>query len=437
MTPSRAIGSGAMSTLNELYKKRIAVTALKPGMFVCELDRPWSETPFLFQGFPLLSEDDVLAVQLHCEYVFIDESRAIAIAGKGSRLQLVPQDATGAEAVAARNQLPQVSLAEEAEHAGFVHAHGKAVVEKVFDNILSGHAIRVQDCRLLVRQCVSSLVRNENALIWFSRLKSRDEYTALHCLSVSVLAAGFARYLGHSDSEVEEIGLAGLLHDVGKIKLDQTILNKPERLSPDEFEHVKLHASIGFELLSNESVGNWPLVAARSHHERLDGRGYPQGLAASDIPYIARLIAVVDCYDAITSHRVYDAARSTNKAFRILMEERGRHFDSDLVEKFIEWIGVYPVGSIVELHNGEIGVVVAVNRQSRLKPAVLMVRDELQLVCEPRFVDLSVQRDRNGQPYRIRESHPNQAFGIDIQQFERQGLFTPRYLTAAPSSATG
>lgn len=424
-----------MTTHTELYKKRIAVTALQPGMFVCELDRPWSETPFLFQGFPLLSEDDVLAVQLHCEYVFIDESRAINVA-KSSRLSLVPLQGESHDD-GRYSPTPQVSLAEEAEHAGFVHAHGKAVVEKVFDDILSGHAIRVQDCRLLVRQCVSSLMRNENALIWFSRLKSRDEYTALHCLSVSVLAAGFARYLGHSQQEVEEIGLAGLLHDVGKIKLDQQILNKPDRLTSSEYEHVKQHAAFGYELLSTQSVGSWPTIAARSHHERLDGRGYPQGIAADEIPYIARLIAVVDCYDAITSHRVYDAARSTNRAFRILMEERGRHFDAELVEKFIEWIGVYPVGSIVELHTGELGVVVAVNAKARLKPAIVLVRDEMQQPCEPRYVDMNVQRDRNGQSYRIRESHPNLSFGIDIQQYERQGLFTPRYLTAPPTTATG
>src|SRR3990167_1944337 len=278
-----------MSTHTELFRKRISVTALQPGMFVCELDRPWSQTPFLFQGFPLLSSDDVLAVQLHCEFVFIDESRAIAIDQKRNRLSLLPM---AGEADSEAGQPPQVSLAEEAEHAGFVHAHGKAVVEKVFDDIISGHAIRIQDCRLLVRQCVQSLVRNENALIWFSRLKSRDEYTALHCLSVSVLSAGFARHLGHNEQEMEDIGLAGLLHDVGKIQLDQAILNKPERLTADEFEHVKQHASLGYELLRDQAVGDWPLTAARSHHERLDGRGYPQGLTDEQIPYVARLIAV-------------------------------------------------------------------------------------------------------------------------------------------------
>lgn len=421
-----------MTSHHELYKKRVSVIALRPGMFVCELDRPWSQTPFLFQGFPLLSEDDVLAVQLHCEYVFIDESRALAIGARTGALQLQP---LVDEALAPRRPGPQVSLAEEAEHAGFVHAHGKAVIEKVFDSVLAGHAIRLQDCRALVRQCVDSLIRNENALIWFSRLKTRDEYTALHCLSVSVLSAGFARHLGHSKAEMEEIGLAGLLHDIGKIQLDQAILNKPDKLTPEEFAHVKQHASFGFQLLTEQGVGDWPLTAAHSHHERLDGRGYPQGLTADQIPYVARLIAVVDCYDAITSHRVYDAARSTNRAFRILMEESGNHFEAELVEKFIEWIGVYPVGTIVELHTGEIGIVVAVNPQARLKPELMIVRDELQFVCTPRYLDLaSLPRDHHGQPYRIRDSHPNHSFGIDFQQYERDGLFSSRYLTVPPAA---
>jgi len=424
-----------MSTQNELVKKRVTVIELRPGMFVCELDRPWSQSPFLFQGFPLLSADDVLAVQLYCEFVFIDESRSINIGAPRRRLSLVPlpgQIATD------KGHVPEVSLADEAEHAGFVHAHGKAVVEKVFDDVLAGHAIRVQDCRMLVRQCISSLVRNENALIWFSRLKTRDEYTALHCLSVSVLAAGFARYLGHDDREVEDIALAGLLHDVGKIHLDQAILNKPDRLTPEEYEHVKQHPALGFQLLTEQSAGDWPLLAAHSHHERLDGRGYPQGLKANEIPYVARLIAVIDCYDAITSHRVYDAARSTNKAFKVLMEEREKHFDAMLVEKFVDWIGVYPVGGIVELQTGEIAIVVAVNPHTRLKPELVIVRDELQFVCQPRYLDLAIEQvDSDGHPYRIRDSHPNYAFGIDIQHYERQGLFTARYLTAAPVSAVG
>ncbi len=424
-----------MSTHHELRKKRLAVTSLKPGMFVCELDRPWEQSPFLFQGFPLLSDDDILAVKLLCEYVYIDEARSIEIGTPKRQLSLVPM---AGKTDAEQGQSTRVSLAEEAEHAGFVHAHGKAVVEKVFDDILTGHAIPVQDCRALIRQCVSSLVRNENALIWFSRLKSRDEYTALHCLSVAVLAAGFARHLGHNETEMEDIGLAGLLHDVGKIQLDQSILNKPAKLTADEYEHVKQHAIFGYQLLSSQSVGDWPLIAARSHHERLDGRGYPQGLAADAIPYVARLIAVVDCYDAITSTRVYDAARSTSKAFKVLMEEKGRHFDERLVEKFIEWIGVYPVGSLVELHTGEIGIVVAVNPKFRLKPELMIVRDEFQFVCEPRYLDLaSDPRDSKDQFYRIRDSHPDHAFGIDVRQYEQQGLFTARYLAMNPLAAVG
>ncbi len=424
-----------MSTHHELRKKRMAVGSLKPGMFVCELDRPWEQSPFLFQGFPLLSDDDILAVKLLCEFVYIDEARTIEIGAPRRTLSLVPM---AGKVETDSNHPVRVSLAEEAEHAGFVHAHGKAVVEKVFDDILTGHAIPVQDCRALIRQCVSSLVRNENALIWFSRLKSRDEYTALHCLSVAVLAAGFARHLGHSETEMEDIGLAGLLHDVGKIQLDQTILNKPERLTAEEYEHVKQHAALGYQLLSEQAVGDWPLIAARSHHERLDGAGYPQGLAGTSIPYVAKLIAVVDCYDAITSNRVYDAARSTSKAFKVLMEEKGKHFDERLVEKFIEWIGVYPVGSLVELHTGEIGIVVAVNPKHRLKPELMLVRDELQFVCEPRYLDLATDpRDANGQLYRIRDSHPDRAFGIDVRQYEKQGLFTARYLSATPVAVSG
>ncbi|QGX39233.1 HD-GYP domain-containing protein [Permianibacter aggregans] len=426
-----------------LVKVQVPVGALQLGMYVCELDRPWSESPFLFQGFPLLTEDDLSAVRLHCNYVFIDQARSVQVTpvghqsiepGSRARVAIRHHDlppsplAPDAKYRDRSQALPTntTPVAHEVEHAGTLHGEGKLLVTRVFNELLAGRELPVKDCRQFVHEAVLSIFRNENALIWYTRLKSMDEYTALHSLSVSILAAGFARHLGHSEKEMEMIGLAGLLHDVGKMKIDSAILNKPSSLTPEEFAIIKQHAKLGYDYLISQQAPELASLAAYMHHERLDGKGYPRGLRAKDIPYEARLIAIVDCYDAVTSHRVYDGARSTNEAFKVLMDNREQHFDAELVEQFIQWIGVYPVGSLVELENGEIGVVVATNPKARLRPEVIVMRDADKKASKPRYLDLAKHDPK--QPLKsVRRSHPDGSFDIDLLQFEDSRLMREIY----------
>ncbi len=416
-----------MGSYRKLERRQIAVEELQPGMYVCELDRPWSESSFLFQGFPLRDEAEIRELRRQCRYVFIDETRAIDVPPPlraASPLQLIP---TGPQPPTAGRR---VALAEEADRAKSVWQSGRNLADDLLKDVARNQPLPIPEARALVRQCVDSLLRNENALLWFTRLKTRDEYTALHCLSVAVLAAGFARALGHSESEMEEIGLAGLLHDVGKMKIDVNILNKPARLTAEEYAHVKQHAQIGYELLlQQQGAPGVAIESAWTHHERMDGNGYPRGLPGEKIPYFGRLIAIVDAYDAITSHRVYDPAHSVLKAVKILVEESGTHFDAELVKRFVDWLGVFPVGTLVELQDGEVGVVVATNPAMRLKPCVLVVRDAAKQPCAPVFLDLAkLGNDRNGQPWRIRDSLPQGAYGIELTDLEARGLFSSRHL---------
>ena len=439
--------NGVFVEHKSLVKVQVPVGGLQLGMYVCELDRPWSDSPFLFQGFPLLTQEDILAVRMHCQYVYIDQARSVSITptahanleprerkamqARVSELPSSPLAPQGkyrdANAVLSTNV---VSVSEEVVNAGLVHAQGREVVSRLFADLYSGRELPVNDCRKFVHDSVLSLFKNENALIWYTRLKSVDEYTALHSLSVSILAAGFARHLGHTEKEMEMIGLAGLLHDVGKLKIDQQLLNKPSALTPEEFDIIKQHSRLGFEYLLSQNAPEIPTMTAYMHHERLDGKGYPRGLRAKDIPYEARLIAVVDCYDAITSHRVYDGARSTNEAFKVLMDNMNHHFDAELVEQFIQWIGVYPVGSLVELDTGEIGVVVAVNNKARLKPEVIVIRDAEKHDTKPHYLDLANDKDSKAM-HHVRRSHPDGAFDIDLHRFEDSSLMKAIYARSA------
>ncbi len=417
-----------MPSFNEVTRRQIRAADLELGMYVCELDRPWSQTPFLFQGFPLLTIADLEAVQQICDYVYVDETRRVVIAATKHALNV---GKTLSEVRQAR------ALAQEMQQARSVHKTGSTLIKSVLQDIQLGHGIDTRACRDYVRQCVDSLLRNESAMIWLSRIKSSDEYTGQHCLAVSVLAIGFARFLGHNDTELEQAGLCGLLHDVGKIKVDQQILNKPGRLNEHEFALMRQHARLGYELLlSHADVPPNAVDAAFSHHERLDGKGYPRGLNAEQIPYWARVITICDVYDAITSHRVYDGARPPKDAIRVLMTGRDSQFDAKLVLKFVEWIGAFPVGTLVTLHTGEVALIVESERQHRLRPRVIVLRDEQQQPCKPRYLDLSrVCVDSMGQPYRLRDSLADGSFGVTLNDPAVQSLLNADQLQAFEQAA--
>ena len=417
-----------MASFNEITRRQVRVSELELGMYVCELDRPWSQTPFLFQGFPLLTLADVEAVRQICAFVYIDETRRVVISASTHAINI---GKTLSEVRQAR------ALAQEIHQARNVHQTGSSLIKTVLQDIQMGHGIDTKACRDYVRQCVDSLLRNESAMIWLSRIKTSDVYTAQHCLAVSILAIGFARFLGHNDAELETAGLCGLLHDVGKIKVDQHILNKPGRLDDVEYSHMQQHARMGYELLlSHSDVPPNAVDAAYSHHERLDGTGYPRALNAEQIPYWARVVSVCDVYDAITSHRVYDGARPPKDAIKVLMGGRDTQFDSKLVLKFVEWIGAFPVGTLVALHTGEVALIIESEREHRLRPRVIVLRDENKIPCKPRYLDLSrVCVDNAGQPYRLRDSLADGSFGVSLNDPAVQSLLNADQLQVFEQSA--
>lgn len=417
-----------IDTLLVPTRRRVAVASLELGMYVCELDRPWNETNFAFQGFPLLTPGEMRAVRNCCEYVYVDDTRRV----------LLQHDAPAAVGPRVRKPIPrpQQALSTEVEEARAAYLDGSRLIEQVLADVQHGRVIDTRACLGAVKRNLASMLRNESAMLWLIRLKNKDLYTSLHCLSVSIMAMGFGNHLGLQDDKLQLLGMAGLLHDVGKMRIDPEILNKPGKLTAEEFEVIKRHPVFGLEALrAQPGIPAAALHAAYGHHERLDGTGYPLGSGPEQISYMTRIITIVDAFDAITSHRAYDCARPVQSAFEILRNASGRQFDEDLVHEFIRWLGAFPVGTLVELHTGEVAVVVEKHRQYQLRPRVVVLRDAAKQRCTPRYLDLAqITVDEEGAPYRISAGLPDGSFGLHLADPELQAILHPETLADFESS---
>jgi len=283
--------------------------------------------------------------------------------------------------------------------------------------------------RNVVNHCVSSIFRNDNALLLLTKIKNKDEYTAEHSINVSILAAAFGKSLGLLEKEIRNLALCGLLHDVGKVGIENDILNKPGRLTPEEFDIIKRHTTLGRDLLAaTAGMADAAVDVAHSHHERVDGKGYPRGLREQQIPLFAQLVGIVDTYDAITSSRIYGKGRSSMEALKIIHGNQNKHFNADLAIKFIRMIGIYPPGSIVEMTNGEVAIVVESHASQKLYPRVLLVRDAGKRPLAA-FTEIDLKTapsDKQGRLYRIAREVPDDTYGIEMKTFIEQGIFNHR-----------
>jgi len=398
-------------------KIKINTRDLQIGMYVCELDRPWAGTPFMFQGFEIRSDAEIEQLRQHCREVYVlQESLAT---GPGARAW---QDWKRAASPRAKltaalefeqellklNNHPnarsvyedKTTLEEEVELARGAYTEAKKTTSEFLQDVRIGRSLDGVVARRVVSQMADSVLRNPDALTCYAQLKRKDEYQAMHALRCSILGLIFGRQLGMGREQMELLGMAGLLHDVGMVKVPDEILAKPGRLSPIELAIVRRHVTWGTEMLERSAGIPPPVVeAARNHHERYDGSGYLHGLAGDAIGEAGLITAIVDYYDAVTSERTYQSAASPYAAMRAMYAGRGKLFHPQLLERFIQCLGVYPVGSVVQLNTGEIGVVVALNRQSRLKPRVALVRQADQtLYPVPPVVNLTARRMADGVP---------------------------------------
>lgn len=417
-------------------KKKLDVHELRPGMYVCQLDRPWTETSFLFQGFEIRSREELIELARLCKYVYIEtdpalrpdrgstraDARPVSVAVKeherftDERPALTVLDKFLAPGPTAAPCYPDhASVEEELPRARGIVREAKRVLDAIFRDARLGRSVDSEGARSAVRGMVQSVLRNPDAAVWLSQLKNKDDYTAEHCLRVCVLALTFGRHLELSEPELNTLGLGALLHDIGKMKVPLEILNKPGRLTPEEFEIVKQHVPRGVEMLAaTPKIPAAAIDVALLHHERLDGSGYASGMRGERIALFGQIGGIVDVYDAITSDRPYHRAISAHEALRAMYEWRGEKFHAGLVEQFIQCMGVYPIGSIVELSDGAIGVVISVNRTRRLRPRLALVLDPAHQPYLPtRHVDLIQHETRGPNARNIRRVLPAGSFGIN------------------------
>jgi putative nucleotidyltransferase with HDIG domain len=277
-----------------------------------------------------------------------------------------------------------------------------------------GRAINVDAVRKVVSDMMDSVFRNPDALASLSRLKRFDEYTFYHSVNTALLAMSVGRSLGFDRSALHVVGVGTLLHDIGKMKIPLEVLNKPGRFEAHEMEIMKQHVLRGVEVLnSTTGLGDSYVQPALEHHERVNGAGYPHRRAKHDISQFGLITAIVDIYDAMTSDRCYHKGQPAHQALQFLYRlSLEGHLDSTLVQRFIQVVGVYPVGSVVELNTGETGIVKRVNHHAPLAPIVLLVRSAGNtLLSKPKEQDLSLQAETS--PRNIMAVLPPQQAGID------------------------
>ncbi|MBS1144262.1 MAG: hypothetical protein H6R14_1668 [Proteobacteria bacterium] len=370
--------------------KKIPVEKLGLGMYLQAFCGAWLDHPFWRTKFLLDDPDDLTLIRKSpIAEVWIDISKGRDVDPDDIEPGTILQTAEEVPAQAPETTR-RVALNDELRQAARIIAKAKEMIASVFENARMGQTVEIDALVPLVDEILNSLARNPVALICLARLKTADDYTFMHSISVCGLMISLARQLGLTDEQAREAGMGGLLHDLGKTTSPQHMLNKPGKLTNEEFAEIKLHTTEGYKILLDGS-GFTEVVTdiCLHHHEKIDGSGYPEGLSGDQISLYAKMSAVCDVYDAITSNRPYKSAWDPAEAIRSMAEWSG-HFDPVIFQAFVKRIGIYPVGSLVRLASGKLGVVIEQNEQTLLKPKLrVFFSTKSQAYIKPEVIDLA------------------------------------------------
>lgn len=395
--------------------KKISVAEVEIGMYVSRLDRPWSETPFLFQGFPVRNDGEIAQLKAQCNHVYImvpDEEIEISLVPKGQGYK--------AAEIIGKVEYETASLAAD-EVRAVSQSHDELVdllrdVEQVFLDTGELKLKRIEDS---VNVMIESVTRNPDAFIWLNRIKRFDSYIYRDALNASVWATTLGRELGLEKKLLNTLATGALVMDIGKTALSVELVNKKGRLSHDEWAIMKTHVEHGVRMVSDDSEASPDILdIVRTHHERLDGSGYPGALKGDAIPLLGQIAGIVDFYVSLTTPRPYANAVSPSNAVFMLHQQRGQYFSEVLVRHFVQAISTFPTGSLVELSSGEVGIVISQNPGLRLRPNVVLLLDSNKKpygsYTVVSLVDYSY--GKSDELVNITKTLPDGAYGVGIEE---------------------
>lgn len=374
--------------------KKVNVKHLRPGMFIHHINCGWLRHPFLKNSIRI---KDGTAIEKISDYgireVYIDTDKGLDVE-KGPNKQDLDRDIRrGIDKIADSeySSVRREPLEKEIVRAREIKKEAKHAIRNIMEEVRFGRPIKTEKVEKVVDKMVDSIFRNQDALITLGRIKRADEYTYMHSMSVCVLMISFGKALGFNARQLKEVGIGAMLHDVGKMQVPEELLNNKGRLNDHEYEIMKKHVEYSHLLLEKtEGISELSVLIASQHHERLDGKGYPNCLKGDDISIYGQAAAIADVYDAMTSQRCYQRRYEPTEVLKKLYEWNNL-YNKDLVQQFIRCVGIYPVGSLVRLESGLLGVVLDHGKESLLQPSVRIVYDtkKARHVIPPYDLDLS------------------------------------------------
>jgi len=392
--------------------REIPVEELNFGMYVSKLDRPWTETPFVFQGFILKSEKQLDVLKKLCKIVYIDPEKAdYSEVGKVTAEDIAKVRGTTVYKEAA-------SVEVELPRAQKIYTTTSVIVKELSRAVEIGNSIDSSRSHEAAAQITESVVRNPDAMALLIKLQEKSGATLSRAVEISVMMTIFGRFLQLPQDRLELLGMLGLLQDVGKLKLPAELATHGP-INPAQIELYRTHVNHSEAILSN-TAGVPPELPglASLHHERFDGTGYPRGLRGDAIALPGLIAGIVDGYDTLTAPQPFGENMSPANALSVIYKGRGKQFHPALVEQFIQCIGVFPVGSVVELNSGEIAIVIAQNMVRRMQPRIMVVKDANGNPLMPyKMLDLMKEpKVRPDEPYRIQRALEYDSVKIDPRE---------------------
>jgi len=387
---------------------KVAAMNLQPGMFVAELDRPWLDTPFSLQGFVIRDSADVLYISDYVDHVFVDADY------KASRRFLNLDMAPTVEKLGRPLQLKA-----EFQQAKVSFESASETLDKVFSSLRTGRYGDVSAVRDAINPLIEGVFRNQEAVAALLRLKESGDYRYHHGISMALWATILGRHIGLHRTELEKLAVGCAMCDVGMTQLSTELLENPSHLTDQQRRIMRAHPTMGTELVSSSKDVDFEIIGViENHHERVDGSGYPRGLEGASIPLLARIAGLVDTYDAMITPRPYARARTSHEAVQELIDAKGSVFQASLVEQFVQAIGLFPTGSLVELNTGEVAIVVRQNAARRLKPEIVVVLDAAKRRKEVmELLNLAEQNaDREGERWIAKELQAG-SYGLNSEDY--------------------